>query len=95
MPGLGAVDAQVEWQRGNLFGAKFLHPVDLARCDWAARARKPALAELLLERAAARNAGRIAAEQRLRAEILAALPMQRGENRRMKGSASAGIAPLP
>jgi hypothetical protein len=60
MPGLGSVDAQVEWQRRNLFGAKFLQPISLDRCGWAPLARKPVLAQLLLDRAAASEAGRAA-----------------------------------
>src|SRR5436305_13514957 len=34
IPGIGAVEAQVEWQRGNEFGARFFAELDMARCDW-------------------------------------------------------------
>ena len=32
--GIGSVDAQVEWQRGEMFGARFLEPIDIERCSW-------------------------------------------------------------
>jgi hypothetical protein len=78
VPGLGAVDAQVEWCRAGHFGARFLAPIDLHRCQWTFRERHHALARLLVERAAAKRAGRRGAEGQLRREILEALPMRKG-----------------
>lgn len=73
--GIGSIDAQVEWQRGNAFGAKFLHPIDLDSCGWAPQAQRPVLAALLFDRAAAQQAGRLKAERALRHKILGAAPM--------------------
>ena len=78
VPGIGAVEAQVEWQRGDQFGARFFAPIDLNRCQWTFRERHNALARMLVERAAARRAGRRGAESHLRREILAALPLRKG-----------------
>ena len=79
IPGVGAVDAQVEWQRGRTFGARFFVPIDLAACAWTLRERRHALAELLVERAQAKQAGRDRAERQLRRQILTALPMQKDD----------------
>jgi hypothetical protein len=78
VPGIGAVEAQVEWQRGNQFGARFFAPIELESCQWTFRERHHALARLLVERAAARRAGRRGAEGQLRRDILSALPMRKG-----------------
>jgi hypothetical protein len=78
VPGIGAVEAQVEWQRGGEFGARFYAPIELQRCQWTFRQRHHTLARLLVERAAARRAGRRAAEVQLRRDILSALPIQKG-----------------
>jgi hypothetical protein len=78
VPGIGAVDAQVEWQRGDQFGARFFEPIELEDCQWTFRERHPTLARLLIERAAANRAGRRGAEGQLRREILSALPMRKG-----------------
>lgn len=78
VPGIGAVEAQVEWQRGSQFGARFFAPIELRRCQWTFRERHQALARLLVERAAAKRAGRRDAEGQLRREILSALPMRKG-----------------
>ena len=76
--GIGSVEAQVEWQRGDQFGARFFAPIELRRCQWTFRERHHALARLLVERAAAKRAGRPGAEVQLRRKILSALPMQKG-----------------
>ena len=78
VPGIGAVEAQVEWQRDGQFGARFYAPIEIKSCRWTFRERHHALARLLVERAAAKQAGRRGAESRLRREILAALPMRKG-----------------
>jgi PilZ domain len=78
VPGIGAVEAQVEWQRGDQFGARFFAPIDLELCQWTFRERHHALAHLLVERAAAKRAGRRGAEVQLRREILSSLPMRKG-----------------
>lgn len=78
VPGIGAVEAQVEWQRGTQFGARFIAPIDVARCAWDLDKRQSALARLLVERASARRVGRGRAEAQLRREILSALPMHKG-----------------
>jgi hypothetical protein len=77
IPGLGSVDAQVEWRRDGEFGARFHTPIDLDRCEWTLLQRQEALAQLLVQRARARRAGRGGAEAQIRREILSALPMQR------------------
>lgn len=78
VPGIGAVEAQVEWQRGDQFGARFFAPIELKSCQWTFRQRHHALARLLIERAGAKRAGRRGAEGQLRREILSALPMRKG-----------------
>ena len=78
VPGIGAVEAQVEWQRGDEFGARFYGELDLERCGWTLRERHNALAHLLVERAAAKRAGRSGAEVQIRRRILASLPMRKG-----------------
>jgi hypothetical protein len=78
VPGIGAVEAQVEWQRGDQFGARFYAPIEIQRCQWTFRQRHHTLARLLVERAAANRAGRRAADGQLRREILSALPIHKG-----------------
>jgi hypothetical protein len=78
VPGIGSVDAQVEWQRGDQFGARFFAPIELKRCQWAFPDRHQTLARLLVERAAAKRAGRRGAETQIRREILSALPIRKG-----------------
>src|SRR5688572_7286363 len=78
VPGIGAVEAQVEWQRGDQFGARFFAPIEIKLCTWTFRERHHALARLLVERAAAKRAGRRGAEKQLRRDILSALPMRKG-----------------
>ena len=75
--GIGAVEAQVEWQRGDEFGARFLRPIDLGSCRWKQADRESQLARLLVERANAKGAGRDAAELAIRRQILAALPIKK------------------
>ena len=77
IPGVGAVEAQVEWQRGDEFGARFFLPLDLAACEWTMTERHEALAQLLVQRAAAAKAGRRGADAQMRHQILGALPMRR------------------
>lgn len=77
VPGIGAVDAQVEWQRGGSFGARFYRAIDLDRCEWRFADRPNPLARLLVERAAARAAGREGAEGAIRRQILQALPVRK------------------
>jgi hypothetical protein len=77
VPGVGSVEAQVEWQRGNEFGARFLEPISLDACDWDLCDGGSALAHLLVQRAAASQAGRGEAEAQLRRQILSALPMRK------------------
>ncbi|HEX9953840.1 MAG TPA: hypothetical protein VGB48_01315 [Allosphingosinicella sp.] len=77
IPGVGAVEAQVEWQRGGEFGARFYQELDLAACGWTTEERHNALAQLLVARAGAKAAGRPVAEAQLRRQILASLPVQK------------------
>ncbi len=77
VPGLGAVEAQVEWQRGDEFGARFYTPLDLAACGWTLDERHSALAHLLVARAGASAANRPAAEAQLRRQILSTLPIRK------------------
>jgi hypothetical protein len=81
VPGIGTVEAQVEWQRGDTFGARFFQPIDLGHCTWSPLERESGLAQLLIERAAARRAGRHLAEGRFRQQILSALPVHKGSAR--------------
>jgi hypothetical protein len=81
VPGIGPVEAQVEWRRGDMFGARFFQPLDLSRCGWTPRERGSALAQLLIDRAKANSAGNSDIESRLRRQILAALPMRKGSLR--------------
>lgn len=81
VPGIGTVEAQVEWQRDDMLGARFFEPIDLEKCTWTPRERESGLAQLLVERAAARRAGRHEAERHFRQQILAALPIQKGSAR--------------
>jgi len=76
--GIGEVDAQVEWQRGDQLGARFFAPIEIKRCQWAFPDRHQTLARMLVERAAAKRAGRGGAEGQLRRKILSALPMRKG-----------------
>ena len=78
IPGLGCVEAQVEWQRGDEFGARFYSAIDLQACGWTSDERPHALAQLLVSRAGAKAAGRSVAEAELRRRILVSLPMRRG-----------------
>jgi hypothetical protein len=78
IPEIGAVEAQVEWQRGGEFGARFYGPIDLHTCGWTSEERHNALAHLLVARAGAKAAGRAGAEAQLRRRILAGLPMHKG-----------------
>jgi hypothetical protein len=36
IPGIGAVDAEVKWQLSGRFGALFVEPIDLNKCEWTA-----------------------------------------------------------
>ena len=78
VPGIGSVDAQVEWQRDGQFGARFFAPIELESCQWTFPDRHHTLARLLVERAAAKRAGRSGAEGQIRRKILSALPMRKG-----------------
>ena len=78
IPGVGAVDAQVEWQRGDTLGARFYQPIDIEGCTWTAKERVSVLARLLIERAAAAQAGRTDVERQLRQRILATMPVSKG-----------------
>jgi hypothetical protein len=78
IPGLDWIEAQVEWQRSGQFGARFILPIDLDRCRWTLRERQHALAQLLVQRAEAKKAGRRRAEVQIRREILNGLPMHKG-----------------
>jgi hypothetical protein len=78
IPGIGEVLAQVEWRKDQEFGARFVTPIELAACRWRFAQRRGALARLLVERAAARRAGRRDAERQLRHRILGSLPIQAG-----------------
>ncbi|HEX8654373.1 MAG TPA: PilZ domain-containing protein [Allosphingosinicella sp.] len=79
LPGLGEIEAQVTWRRRGEIGAKFIVPINLARCTAAKLDDETVLARLLVERAEARTTGRFTHEQKLRRQILAALPMRRVE----------------
>lgn len=77
IPGVGVVEAQVEWQRADEVGARFYLPLDLVACAWTLEERHNALAQLLVARARAHSANRPGAEAQLRREILGSLPMRK------------------
>lgn len=77
IPGIGTVEAQVEWQRGGEFGARFYEAINLEACRWSLEERHQALAQLLVARAGASAANRPAAEAQLRRQILGNLPMRK------------------
>ncbi|MDP8994315.1 MAG: PilZ domain-containing protein [Pseudomonadota bacterium] len=79
LPGIGEVEAQVSWRRGGEIGARFVLPLDLASCTLEPLATEAVLARLLVQRADARSTGRYRQEQRLREQILSALPMRKIE----------------
>jgi hypothetical protein len=79
IPGIGPVEAQVEWQRDNQFGARFFAEIDLASCEWMLGDRPNPLAQLLVQRAQAQAAGRGSAEAQIRQRILEALPIRKGK----------------
>ena len=66
IPGIGAVEAQVEWRKANEFGARFFVPIDLSRCEWTLTQRSHARAELLVDRAPPRHSGRPLADVQIR-----------------------------
>jgi hypothetical protein len=78
IPGIGPVEAQVEWQRDNQFGARFYTEIDLDSCEWMLGERPNPLAQLLVQRAQAQAAGRGSAEAQIRQRILEALPIRKG-----------------
>jgi hypothetical protein len=80
VPGVGEVSAQVRWQSDGQFGAQFLQPIDLGRCAWTGQGREAILARLLYQRAEAQRTGMDEEENRLRREILGALPIWRGDD---------------
>ena len=77
VPGLGPTRAQVSWRRGTQFGAKFVEPLELSQAAFAPVNEEAVLARMLVQRAAARGSGLFAQEQRLRRQILAALPVRK------------------
>jgi hypothetical protein len=76
LPGIGEIEAQVTWRRGGEIGAKFVVPIEIERCRLNPMTREAVLARLLVERADALSNGRFVHEQRLRRQILDALPMR-------------------
>jgi hypothetical protein len=74
IPGIGDVDAQVEWRRGDQFGARFFVPIELAGCHWTFTDRRPTLASLLV---IGRQRAKRRAEGRSRREILSAPPIRK------------------
>jgi len=80
LPGLGEAEAQVTWRRRGEIGARFVLPIDLARCGIAEVNKAAVLARLLVQRADALGSGLYDQEQELRRRILAALPMQKVES---------------
>lgn len=79
IPGIGSVDAQVEWRRDGEFGARFFAPIEIERCEWTLSESRNPLAQLLVARAEAHKAGRAGAERQIRHQILRGLPMRKGE----------------
>ncbi|PSJ38784.1 PilZ domain-containing protein [Allosphingosinicella deserti] len=77
IPGIGAVEAQVEWRKANQFGARFFVPIDLSRCEWTLTQRSHALAELLVDRAPARRSARQLADAQTRQKAVGALPIHK------------------
>lgn len=80
LPGIGEIEAQLTWRRSGEIGARFMVPIDLAKCEVKEASGAAVLARLLVQRAGARFSGRFAQEQKLRQQILASLPIQRIES---------------
>jgi hypothetical protein len=74
--GLGALEASVTWRRGDRFGARFVEPVDMARCAWTPVCDQVSLSRMLIDRAEARQSGALAQELELRRKILGSLPVR-------------------
>jgi hypothetical protein len=79
LPGVGEVEAQVSWRRDGELGARFVVPLDPARCTLKPVSSEARLARLLVQRADARSSGRYRQEHSLREQILSALPMHKVE----------------
>ena len=73
--GVGPLRAHITWRRGARFGAKFDLPADLAGCSWGPVCDHVVLSRLLVDRAAAREAGTYGDELELRRKILESLPV--------------------
>ncbi len=78
LPGLEPAKAFVIWCRGREFGARFVVPVPLDAAALGVAAPQQVLARLLVQRATAQKSQLWDQEERLRREIAAALPIQRG-----------------
>ena len=78
LPGLGPVQAWVAWCRGQEFGARFVHPIELGKVELKPAGDQQVLARLLVQRAAAQKSRLWEHEERLRKEIARKLPLQRG-----------------
>lgn len=76
VPGVGSVNAIVAWRRGNRFGAKFDQPIDLERCTWAPASDEVVLSRMLVDRAAAWEAGAVRHERELKRRIRGTLPVR-------------------
>jgi hypothetical protein len=76
-PIFGSVEAQVSWSHGGELGARFLEPVAIDRARLTCATPEDRLARLLVERGVAARAHLDGHEQRLRREIVAALPIRR------------------
>lgn len=77
LPGVGSVEAQISWHRGDHIGARFIEPIDMASLRWRPQPQEAVLMRLLRDRAAARAEGRCGDERSLRRRIGASLPIRR------------------
>jgi hypothetical protein len=78
LPGIEPAKAYVIWCRGREFGARFVAPVPIDAAALHMAAPEQVLARLLVQRATAQKSQLWEQEERLRREIAAALPIQRG-----------------
>ncbi|MGF1550730.1 MAG: hypothetical protein ACFBQW_09450 [Sphingomonadaceae bacterium] len=76
VPGIGLVEAKVQWQRDGEFGAEFQRPISMVQCGWSKEPSETLLVRLLFERAEAHRSGRLDEERTLRRHILDSLPVK-------------------
>jgi hypothetical protein len=77
VPGIGPARAQVSWCHDRVFGARFVEPIPFEQSELKSAPAETVLARLLVQRAAAHRGNLRDHEEKLRRDILGALPMRR------------------